>query len=79
MPKITFKRKGEVIKTVEIKPGAPLWDAKEEGIQFVEEPNCEGEGRCQKCKAIIDGREKLSCQEKVWRDDMEIEVMTYYN
>ena len=78
MPQVTFTKNGEILKTLDMKAGSRLWNAKEQGIQFVEEPNCEGQGRCKKCKCNIDGHEKLSCMEKVWKEDLIVEVMTYY-
>lgn len=75
MPKVHFVREG---KTLEIRSLTPLWNATKDGIQFVEEPNCGGQGKCQKCKCLVNGKEKLSCIEKVYGDDLEVETMVYY-
>jgi len=71
MPKVHFIKEE---KTIEVNSLTPLWDIKD--IKWVEEPNCGGQGRCQKCKCIINGEEKFSCLEKVYKDDLEIETKT---
>lgn len=78
MPHITFTKNGEVLKTLEMKPGEKLWNAREFGVQFVEEPNCQGQGRCKKCKCRIAEEDRFSCLEKVGKTDFSVEVMTYY-
>lgn len=75
MPKIHFIREEKII---EMKPLSMLWDAKKEDIEFVKEPNCGGQGRCQKCKCLVNGVERISCMEKVYKDDLEIETLLYY-
>lgn len=75
MPKVHFIHEG---KTLEMKPLTRLWEAVKTGIVFVKDANCGGNGTCRQCRCKINGVEKLSCMEKVYGEDLEVETMIAY-
>lgn len=70
MPQVTFTNTG---KTLTVKPLTKLWEIEE--VEFVRDPNCGGNGRCQQCRCRVNGEIKLSCLERVRDEDIEVETL----
>lgn len=60
-------------KTIEVKPLTKLWEIP--NIVFVRDPNCGGSGKCHQCRCKVNGEMKLSCMERVWEEDIELETL----
>ena len=54
-------------KTISVPQGQSVMDALQTAGVYLDAP-CGGQGKCGKCKVIIDGKEVLACETKVDRD-----------
>lgn len=64
MYRIKFIREN---RELEVQPGTTVLEAEREAGLRPDAP-CGGQGKCGKCKVLVNGTETLACQTKVWQD-----------
>ena len=64
MYRIKFIREN---RELEVQPGTTVLEAEREAGLCPDAP-CGGQGKCGKCKVLVNGTEALACQTKVWQD-----------